>query len=104
MISKLKSPYCSADLESTTGGWEYGCTNTECQSAGTLCGTKELWRALIQAKQDLKIATKALEEIDTTRCIPQQTLISLGKFSKTTYSAECPIEQEVLKSAKTVIQ
>lgn len=32
----------------------------------------------------LKIATKALEEIDTTRCIPQQTLISLGKLSKTT--------------------
>ena len=32
----------------------------------------------------LEIATKALEEIDTTRCIPQQTLISLGKFSKTT--------------------
>ena len=25
-------------------------------------------------------------------------------LSKTTYSAECPIEQEVLKSAKTVIQ
>lgn len=32
----------------------------------------------------LEIARKALEEIDTTRCIPQQTLISLGKRSKTT--------------------
>ena len=32
----------------------------------------------------LEIATKALKEIDTTRCIPQQTLISLGKLSKTT--------------------
>lgn len=32
----------------------------------------------------LEIATKALEEIDTTRCIPLQTLISLGKLSKTT--------------------
>lgn len=84
MTSKLKCPYCLSDLESTTGGWEYGCTNAECLSAGTLCGTKELWKALIQAKQDLEIARKALEEIDTTRCIPQQTLISLGKFSKTT--------------------
>lgn len=63
MTSKLKCPYCSAYLESTTGGWEYGCTNTECQSAGTLCGTKELWQALIQAKQDLEIATKANDEI-----------------------------------------
>lgn len=53
MTSKLKCPYCSADLESTTGGWEYGCTNTECQSAGTLCGTKELWQALIQSQKDL---------------------------------------------------
>lgn len=32
----------------------------------------------------LEIARNALKEIDTTRCIPQQTLISLGKFSKTT--------------------
>lgn len=60
MTSKLKCPFCSADLESTTGGWEYGCTNTECQSAGTLCGTIELWQALIQAKQDLEIAVDAL--------------------------------------------
>ena len=63
MTSKLKCPYCLSDLESTTGGWEYGCTNTECQSAGTLCGTKELWQALIQAKQDLEIARNALKEI-----------------------------------------
>lgn len=53
MTSELKCPYCSADLESTTGGWEYGCTNAECQSAGTLCGTKELWQALIQSQKDL---------------------------------------------------
>ena len=67
MTSKLKCPYCSADLESTTGGWEYGCTNTECQSAGTLCGTNELWQALIQAKQDLEIARKALDWLGNNR-------------------------------------
>lgn len=56
MTSKLKCPYCSADLESTTGGWEYGCTNAECQSAGTLCGTEELWKALIRRTNQLNIA------------------------------------------------
>lgn len=55
----------------------------KCNKCG-LFGNKELWQALTQAKQDLEIARKVLEEIDTTRCIPQQTLISLGKFSKTT--------------------
>lgn len=56
MTSKLKCPFCQQDLESTTGGWEYGCTNTECQSAGTLCGTKELWQALIRRTNQLNIA------------------------------------------------
>lgn len=65
MTSKLKCPYCLSDLESTTGGWEYGCTNTECQSAGTLCGTEEIWQALIQSQRDLQIAKQALEEIST---------------------------------------
>ena len=92
-------------------GYTSGRQIYKCNKCG-LFGNKELWQALIQVKQDLeqsekccsawetqaldykaetialsgklKIATKALEEIDTTRCIPQQTLISLGKFSKTT--------------------
>lgn len=48
------------------------------------CYATDLERYIKQLQKDLGIATKALEEIDTTRCIPQQTLISLGKFSKTT--------------------
>lgn len=62
MTSKLKCPYCSEDLESTTGGWEYGCTNVNCLSAGTLCGTEELWQALIQSQQDLEESQQATLE------------------------------------------
>lgn len=68
MTSKLKCPYCSADLESTTGGWEYGCTNTECQSAGTLCGTEELWQALIQSEKKLDIAIERLNRLAECAC------------------------------------
>lgn len=63
MTSKLKCPFCLSDLESTTGGWEYGCTNTECQSAGTLCGTKELWQELIRTRKALDVALKCLNGV-----------------------------------------
>ena len=44
----------------------------------------ERTKELDECQKDLEIARKVLKEIDTTRCIPQQTLVSLGKFSKTT--------------------
>ena len=85
MTSKLKCPVCNHKLYQTASEPStYCCLYKDCQSDFKFAGSKELWQALIQAKQDLEIATKALKEIDTTRCIPQQTLISLGKFSKTT--------------------
>lgn len=55
----------------------------KCNKCG-LFGNKELVQELIRTRKALETARKALKEIDTTRCIPQQTLISLGKFSKTT--------------------
>lgn len=119
MTSKLKCPFCGEELYDNRAVSAvasridiYLCVNSKCGESDKLIGTKELWQALIQAKQDLEqsekccsawetqaldykaetialsgkleIATKALEEIDTTRCVPQQTLISLGKLSKTT--------------------
>lgn len=38
------------------------CFNGECCGSG-LYGEEAMWQALAQVKQDLKIATKALEEI-----------------------------------------
>lgn len=67
MTSELKCPFCQKELkhEKTTG---IHCCPTifiDCPlGSGTgAFGTKELWQALIQIKQDLVIATKALEEI-----------------------------------------
>ena len=98
MNNKLVCPFCEYELQ------ENRTTNLCCPICGLVAPTK-LWQALIQSQQDLEesqqatlenaqtileihkdleIARKALEEIDGTRCIPQQTLISLGKFSKTT--------------------
>lgn len=67
MTTKLKCPICGGELkhEMTTG--IYCCKRifADCPlglGTGTF-GTKELWQALIQAKQDLEIATKANDEI-----------------------------------------
>ena len=64
MTSKLKCPFCQTELDYDEYGWDYACSNPDCQkSTGILSGTEKLWQALIQAKQDLVIATKALEDI-----------------------------------------
>ena len=83
MSNKLICPFCQQELDYLAEDIYGGMYCPNCKKHD-LFGNEKMWQALIQAKQDLVIATKALEEIDTTRCIPQQTLISLGKFSKTT--------------------
>lgn len=82
MTSKFKCPVCQNNLHKINVVVST-CTNDKCKLWGSSIPNLVL-ESLTQAKQDLEIARKTLEEIDTTRCIPQQTLISLGKFSKTT--------------------
>ena len=64
MTSKLKCPFCGKEIkiagERTT---IMSCFNGECCGSG-LYGEEAMWQALIQAKQDLEIARKVLEEID----------------------------------------
>lgn len=90
MTSKLKCPFCGKELEDAgihSAELYFWCTNCymkQKEKDDNYTASPRIWQALIQAKQDLEIARKALEEINTTRCIPQQTLVSLGKFSKTT--------------------
>ena len=64
MTSKLVCPFCGEEIkiagERTT---IMSCFNGECCGSG-LYGEEAMWQALIQAKQDLEIATKALREID----------------------------------------
>lgn len=61
MTSKLKCPVCNHELYQTASEClTYCCLNKDCPSDFKFAGSKEIWQALIQAKRDLKIATKAL--------------------------------------------
>lgn len=57
MTNNLKCPFCQQDLRTVLDSPFY-----TCDSCG-YTGYKQLWQALIQAKQDLEITTKALENI-----------------------------------------
>lgn len=61
MTSKLKCPFCGGELD--TENYYVHCHNPHCNTTVEMEGTEEMWQALIQAKQDLEIATKALEDI-----------------------------------------
>lgn len=57
MTSKLKCPFCQQDLRTVLDSPFY-----TCDSCG-YTGYKQLWQALIRAKQDLEITQQALKEI-----------------------------------------
>lgn len=57
MTSKLKCPFCQTELEQMHDKKLLGCPKCLHIADGVF------WVKAIQAKQDLKIATKALEEI-----------------------------------------
>lgn len=59
-MSELKCPFCGQELDSDSQSWEYGCSNPDCETAGTMCGTKELWQELIRAKKQVDIAYAGL--------------------------------------------
>lgn len=64
MTIKLECPVCNHKLYQTASEpATYCCLYKDCQSDFKFAGSKELWTALIQAKQDLEIATKALKEV-----------------------------------------
>lgn len=62
MTSKLKCPFCGAELDKDISG-EFGCPNEKCKKSMSLIGTEEMWQALIQAKQDLEIAKSYVKGI-----------------------------------------
>lgn len=67
-MTDMKCPFCQQELEADSQSWALGCSNPNCDSAGTLCGTKELWQELIRTRQALSVATDALQWIDETYC------------------------------------
>lgn len=62
MTSKLKCPFCGAELQETFGA--YMCRHAGCKICCCLLPPCII-ESLIQAKQDLEIATKALEDMTT---------------------------------------
>ena len=62
MTTKLKYPFCQQELRNCCAGVIYTCSKPDSCPHEQCYGSKELWQALIQAKQDLEIATKALEK------------------------------------------
>lgn len=68
MTSKLKCPFCGDNLrlrEDCIWGL-FACSHPTCEKSANMRGTKELWQALIQAKQDLEVAVDALNAIIAT--------------------------------------
>lgn len=65
MTSKLKCPVCKKPLEQVGTSRQYQCGSWGCDASFDMIGTESLWAAWTQAKQDLEIARKALEEISS---------------------------------------
>ena len=61
MTSKLKCPFCQQELRNCCAGDIYTCSKPDSCPHEQCYGSKELWQALIQAKQDLEIAVGALK-------------------------------------------
>lgn len=72
MTSKLKCPFCGKKLWYDEQDGIYRCMKSACvmDYEG---GTEQLWQTLIQAKQDLEYARKALEELRGDKRLPPQT-------------------------------
>lgn len=63
MTSKLKCPICGGNIQYNDGYSTYDCKN----NPAIHNASEEIWQALIQAKQDLEIARKALEYYANSR-------------------------------------
>ena len=69
MTSNLKCPFCQTELEDAgihSSELYFCCTNCymkQKEKDDNYTASPRIWQALMQAKQDLEIATKALEKI-----------------------------------------
>ena len=95
MTSKLKCPFCQTELEQMHDKKLLGCSKCLHIADGSF------WAKVIQAKQDLEIATKALESIIEYGAIASSELQKnhLGQFQK-------PVSrmQDMAKNARKQIE
>lgn len=64
MTSELKCPICGGEIQYNDSYSTYDCKNNPSEHYAS----EDVWQALIQAKQDLEIATEALKDITIVRC------------------------------------
>lgn len=65
-MSNMKCPFCQTELEINDLDVQLlGCENQNCKHSThyDTVGTKELWEALIQTKQDLEIAIEGIKTL-----------------------------------------
>lgn len=93
MISKLKCPVCQQDLRKLFNRYTgkpdcyYECGNVYCELYGIEI-PESVWKAVIQKLEDLKIATKALEKIESTEWYD-----SMSSYEIMTFTAMKALEQ-----------
>ena len=69
-MTEMKCPFCQQELRQGDS-WTWGCVNDDCESAGLLCGTKELWEAFIVECAEHEMChtqmLKTTEKLERTR-------------------------------------
>lgn len=98
MTSKLKCPVCNHELYQTASEpATYCCLNKDCPSDFKFAGSKEIWQALIQAKQDLDFFK---EEQDRSATALIERTKELDKCQKDLKESQ----QATLENAQTVLE
>ena len=91
MISKIKCPFCGDNLrlcEDCIWGL-FACCHPTCEKSANMYGTRKLWQALIQAKQDLEQSEKRCSAWETQALDYKAETIALsGELEITTKALE----------------
>ena len=91
MTDKLKCCFCGSELENACAQVIYFCPNDECHKAKDWYASKQVWQALIQAKQGLEIAKSYVKGISEMVINSSDNIyIVIGHFKKL---AEQTLEQ-----------
>lgn len=83
-MTDMKCPFCNVELDADSQSWDWGCSNPDCKTAGTMCGTKELWQELVRTRKALDVAKSSLKSMQEYAAIVMSELQknALGGFQK----------------------
>ena len=78
MTSDMKCPFCQQELRNCCAGVIYTCSKPDSCPHEQCYGSKELWQALIQAKQDLEQSEKCCSAWETQALDYKAEVIALS--------------------------